>query len=177
MNMLHYKIKELMPANAPPKEQRQASRQLLLQLLTEHCGIGTLPAMNVRFGGKPYFPQYPHIHFNLSHCKSAVMAVISDKKVGCDIEDILSEKCLNMMPVVFKQEDIDIILASENPSLEMTKMWTRKQALVKHNGYIPDDPAEWPSRTTYMEAGESLSLITKHIQESPYVFSIAFFDT
>lgn len=169
--MLHYKIKELMPANAPPKEQRQASRLLLQQLLSEHYGIDTLPVMSMRFGGKPYFPQYPHIHFNLAHCKNAVMAVISDKKVGCDIENVLAEDSLDLLHVVFKQEDIDIILASDNPPLEMTKLWTRNEALVKHFGNIPDDPTDWPS-----PINSHIDIFTEYQQGSPYVFSIAHLD-
>lgn len=163
-----------MPANTPPKEQRQASRLLLQQLLSEHCDIDTLPAMGVRFGGKPYFPQFPHIHFNLAHCKSAVMAVISDNKVGCDIEDVLAEDSLNLLHVVFNQKDIDTILASDNPPLEMTKLWTCKEALAKHNGNIPDDPVNWPTKSDNSESRESLRIITECNRCSPYVFSIAF---
>lgn len=166
--MLHYKIKELRPANALPKEQSLAARQLLLQLLSEHCGIDALPVMGMWFGGKPYFPHYPHINFNLAHCKSAAMAVISDKEVGCDIEDVLTKESLILLHVVFKQEDIDIILASDNPPLEMTKLWTRKEALVKHDGNIPDDPADRPSLKS-----TSINIFTQHQQGCPYVYSIA----
>lgn len=166
--MLHYKIKELQFASAPIEERRLTTRLLLQQLLSEHCGIDSLPKMGVRFGGKPYFPQYPHIHFNLAHCKSAAMAVISDKKVGCDIEDVLTKDCLDLLHVVFRQEDIDIILASDNPPLEMTKLWTRKEAVVKHNGNIPDDPADWPS-----SINTNINIFTEYQQGRPYVYSIA----
>lgn len=94
--------------------------------------------MSVRFGGKSCFPKYLHINFNLAHCKSAAMAVISDKKVGCDIEEVL------------------------------TKLWTRKEALVKDNGNIPDDPTDRPSVIS-----SSINIFTKHQIGSTYVYSIA----
>lgn len=124
--------------------------------------------MSVRFGGKSCFPKYLHINFNLAHCKSAAMAVISDKKVGCDIEEVLTKESLNLLHVAFKQEDIDIIIASDNPPLEMTKLWTRKEALVKDNGKIPDDPTDRPSVIS-----SSINIFTKHQIGSTYVYSIA----
>ena len=37
---------------------------------------------------KPYFPDYPDIHFNVSHSEKMVLAVFADTEVGCDIEYI-----------------------------------------------------------------------------------------
>ncbi|MDE5932051.1 MAG: hypothetical protein K2H40_06150, partial [Lachnospiraceae bacterium] len=34
--------------------------------------------------GKPRLPQYPHIHFSLSHSGSRAMAVFADVETGCD---------------------------------------------------------------------------------------------
>lgn len=161
-----------MPANAPPEEQRLLSRQLLLQLLSEYCGIDTLPLMSVRFGGKPYFPQHPNIHFNLSHCQSAVMAVVSDSRVGCDIEDLFPPDSLTIPHFFFPEKECALILASVDPLLEMTKMWTRKEALVKCRGSIPDDPLEWPSPGDDVNGDVQFRMMTDYQSNRQYVFTI-----
>ena len=38
--------------------------------------------------GKPFLPDYPRLHFNLSHSGSRVLCVISDLPCGCDVEEI-----------------------------------------------------------------------------------------
>ena len=38
--------------------------------------------------GKPYFPEHPDVHFNLSHTAGAVLVGLSDRPVGVDIEHI-----------------------------------------------------------------------------------------
>lgn len=47
-----------------------------------------LPEMARSRSGKPYFPEYPAVQFNLSHTKGAVLVGVSEGPVGVDIERI-----------------------------------------------------------------------------------------
>ena len=45
-----------------------------------------LPEIAKTSFGKPYFPAYPDVHFNISHTDGAVMVGISPRPIGVDIE-------------------------------------------------------------------------------------------
>ena len=47
-----------------------------------------LPEIALSKSGKPYFPEHPSVHFNLSHTKGAVLVGLSDESLGVDIERI-----------------------------------------------------------------------------------------
>lgn len=61
---------------------------LMLQYGLRECfGI---TSFELAFGeyGKPYLPQYPHVHFNISHCDTGCAVAVADCPVGVDIQDI-----------------------------------------------------------------------------------------
>ncbi len=128
-----------------PSLQSLKARRLLARLLYEYYGLIELPRMDFSPDGKPYFPDRPDIHFNLSHCRGAVMAVIAGREVGCDIEDIPDVFPEELLDVAFSLDERRHIAASCEPSRELTCIWTRKEAIVKCLGTIPDDPVDWPS--------------------------------
>lgn len=47
-----------------------------------------LPEIAFSEFGKPYFPEQPDVHFNLSHTRGAVLVGLSDKPLGVDIERV-----------------------------------------------------------------------------------------
>ena len=61
---------------------------LLRLLLYEKFGWRTLPRIAFLEYGKPWFPDYPRVQFNLSHTAGAVMVGLSEQPVGVDIEKI-----------------------------------------------------------------------------------------
>ena len=62
--------------------------------------------------GKPYFPDYPDIHFSVSHSEKMVLAVFADTEVGCDIEYM---------------DSVDLKLAERFfASLNMSLLWNNK---------------------------------------------------
>lgn len=61
---------------------------LLAGLLAEWAGIEPLPAVARRADGKPFFPDFPDLRFNLSHSGPLALCALSDKPVGCDIEGV-----------------------------------------------------------------------------------------
>lgn len=84
---------------------------LLMKGLSEHYGIIEPPLFDFLPHGKPFMPDYPNIHFNISHCEVASACAISDEEVGIDIEYI-----------------------REPYEPEYIRQWTRKEALAKMYG-------------------------------------------
>ncbi len=89
---------------------------------------------------KPYVNE--KIHFNLSHSDKYVVAVISDRKVGIDIEKIKSVKS-NMLEYFCSPKDEKYILGEEKSICEnipatalerFFEVWTFKEAFLKCTG-------------------------------------------
>ena len=61
---------------------------LLCEALRKEYGIMEPPVFEYGEHGKPYIVGHPDIHFNISHCKEAVLCVTSPRPVGVDVEFI-----------------------------------------------------------------------------------------
>ncbi len=59
---------------------------LLAETVKRVWGLESLPAIEREEGGKPYFPDYPDYHFNLSHSGNFSICALSDSPVGVDLE-------------------------------------------------------------------------------------------
>lgn len=134
-----------MPAGASPAAHSKLARDILLELLKESEGLSELPGMAVTPDGKPFFPGRPDLRFSLSHTKGAAMAVIGDREVGCDIEEIDRHGGLDILDYAFSPEERETIVNAPDSKEALTRIWTRKEASVKMRGAIPDNPASWPS--------------------------------
>ena len=73
-------------AVGPKESERELAYRLLELALQREYGLDSLPEIRRAAGGKPYFPQYPHIHFNLSHSRGAAVCALSGEPVGVDVE-------------------------------------------------------------------------------------------
>ncbi len=162
---MFFKIAPTEAAGMSPAQLSGMARGLLASLLDGHYGLSPLPQIAVAENGKPYFPSHPEIHFSLSHCKKAVMAVVDSAEIGCDIEEIQKDFPLELLNVAFSEHEKHRILAAPAPELELTALWTRKEAVVKRNGTIPDFPSTWNS--------EDPNVLTRILPEAGYAFSIA----
>ncbi len=108
---------------------------LLCRGLKEHYGIETMPHFVFGPSGKPYLEEYPQINFNLSHCKRGVLCVIGNgAPVGCDIEVIPDAVEPGVMRLCLNSKEQALVEQSADPCVEFTKLWTRKEALLKFTG-------------------------------------------
>lgn len=107
---------------------------LLCEALRNEYGITEPPLFDFGPHGKPVLRNHPDIHFNLSHCRRAALCVVSDRPVGCDIEDVPAELDLDICRYCSNDVEIADILASDNPPLEFFTRWTRKEAYLKRTG-------------------------------------------
>ncbi|MDR2546176.1 MAG: 4'-phosphopantetheinyl transferase superfamily protein [Lachnospiraceae bacterium] len=85
-------------------------------------------------GLKPFFPDCPDIHFNISHSGDWVVCAISDFEVGIDVEELYERR---ISPALIKR----VLTVSEQahwqslPEHEQVRafydLWTKKEAYVK----------------------------------------------
>ena len=75
--------------------------------------------------GKPFIPN-SNVCFNISNTKGIVVLVIHNKPVGIDIERLRVPR-KNIFSRVFCPEEIKTINCAE----DFTRLWTRKEAVVK----------------------------------------------
>lgn len=72
---------------------------ILRHALWEQYRWRELPPIRLTSLGKPYFPDFPEVHFNLSHTTGAVLVALSGEPVGVDIEHIrpVSERAMRRL--------------------------------------------------------------------------------
>lgn len=110
-----------------------AAYLLLCEALRKEYGITEKPVFEYSEHGKPMLVGFPKIHFNFSHCREAVVCVVSDHPVGVDVESIREYK-ESLVNYTMNEDEAQQIIHSENPALTFTKFWTRKEALLKLTG-------------------------------------------
>lgn len=95
----------------------------LRRALWEQYRWRDLPEIRLTSFGKPYFPEHPDVHFNLSHTAGAVLVALSDRPVGVDIERIrpVSQRVMRRLADV----------ATERAFFQS---WVRREALAKRSG-------------------------------------------
>ncbi len=85
--------------------------------------------------GKPYFPDYPDIHFNVSHSEKMVIAVFADVEVGCDIEYIGTID-LKLAERFFCKPEYEFIMGRQEQERKEAfyRIWTIKESFMKAVG-------------------------------------------
>ena len=96
---------------------------LLRYALWEQYRWRELPQLKRTSLGKPYFPDFPTVHFNLSHTGGAVLVGLSDQMLGVDLEKIrpVSERSMRRIADV----------ATEKAFFQS---WVRREARAKRGG-------------------------------------------
>lgn len=125
--------KMLAIGNDSVRRQSIGAYLLLCRALREEYGIAEPPALGYEDGGKPFLADHPTIHFNLSHCRTAVACAVSRRPIGVDIEsrrpvsDALARHVLNA-------EEYHAVATAEDREIAFLTLWTRKEALLKLTG-------------------------------------------
>ena len=95
-----------------------------------------LPDFSYYENGKPYFGEFPDVYFNLSHCKTGVVCGVSHKPIGVDIQDVRPFS-LSAAKRVCNESELEFLMSIENENdkeYEFTKLWTKKESIVKQSG-------------------------------------------
>ena len=111
-----------------------AAYLLLCEGLRKEYHITEPPTFEYNEHGKPAIVGHPEIHFNMSHCREAVICMLSNKPIGIDVETIhrYSE---SLARYTMSDEEMEQILQSDNPALVFTRLWTMKEAVLKLSGH------------------------------------------
>ncbi len=86
--------------------------------------------------GKPYFAEFPDLHFNISHSANMVMAAFGTVETGCDIEKIKPVD-LKLAKRFFAPSEYEYLRSFENEEgqqLEFYRLWTLKESYMKATG-------------------------------------------
>ena len=144
-----------------------AAYLLLCEGLRKEYGITEKPIFDYGEHGKPTIQGHPDIHFNLSHCREAVICVVSQRPVGVDIESIRHYK-EDLVRYTMNDAEIAQITHSPHPSQAFIQLWTKKEALLKLTG----EGIQGQNLKDILTGDEQ---IETHINvEKNYVYSIVF---
>ena len=100
-------------------EERRLAYRLLETALAQEYGLPSVPAILRQEAGKPYFPDFPDIHFNLSHSHGAAVCALSGAPIGIDVEVL--------RPAPRR-------LSAGMTSEAFFRLWTAQEATVKLSG-------------------------------------------
>lgn len=106
---------------------------LLIFGIYKEYGILIQPEFEYLNKGKPILKDYPHIHFNISHCRKGVVCILNDMPVGIDIQE---ELCFDydFASTVCNSTEMERVLDSCDNNMEFSKLWTAKESVVKLSG-------------------------------------------
>lgn len=107
--------------------------RLLCRALREEYAIGFPPRFGYEAGGKPFLPDHPHIHFNLSHCRLGAACALSPRPVGIDAESVRPYKD-DLARHVLNAEEYARVGESADPAEAFIRLWTMKEAYAKLTG-------------------------------------------
>lgn len=114
-------------------------RYVLNSLAGQALGIESSD-VNIRYSskGRPYIDP-PVLFLTSSHCDGNCVAVVSDARVGCDLQSVrrFAGKSVKHF---FSEEDYVYIEKSACPDNTMTRIWCIKEALFK---YLGDDQLDF----------------------------------
>ena len=110
-----------------------AAYLLLCEGLRKEYGITEKPIFEYVEHGKPFIAGHPDIHFNLSHCREAVVCILSDKPIGIDVESIREFKD-SLVNYTMNANEVEQIKRSRRPDIEFIRLWTMKEAVLKLSG-------------------------------------------
>ena len=82
--------------------------------------------------GKPFF-ENARLNFSISHCNDILVVAFSKGNIGVDIQFLLPFEN-EVARLVCNDDEFNLIADSKNPDLEFTKLWTRKESIVKFYG-------------------------------------------
>lgn len=106
---------------------------LLLWALGEAWGFRALPPLARTERGKPYFPQFPGLHFNLSHSGRLTLCALSHQPVGVDIEQ-LRPRGASLPRYALTAAEYAAWEAAGGGWPAFYALWTRREAWCKYTG-------------------------------------------
>jgi len=143
-----------------------AAYLLLKEALREQEGITENPVFEYGEHGKPFIVGHPELHFNLSHCKEAAVCVLSRRPVGIDVESIGRYR-ESVARYAMNEEELLQIQQAERPEVAFTRLWTKKESLLKLTGLGINDQMK-----SVLEGASSSWFTTIENIEKNYIYTV-----
>ncbi len=142
MITLYYCYYETVPQKEKRSREHQLGRSLLSLGLSRLYSISIPPeqidaCLSVNAHEKPYFQDYPQIHFNISHCDRLVACGFSDRELGVDVEDIgpFRESIFRRVLTPGEKDFLLQFQADQQKYQEyFYRFWTLKESRIKEAG-------------------------------------------
>lgn len=107
--------------------------ELLEELLAAEYGLPGLPELERQAGGKPFFPQRPDLHFNLSHSGDLALCGVGAAPLGVDIE-VIRPRRAGLARYICSPEEYAWYEELGGDWESLYTIWTLKEARVKCTG-------------------------------------------
>lgn len=117
---------------------------------------------------KPYYKEYPNVHFSLSHSGKMAMCVMAEALVGCDVEQV-RDKNRDIAERFFTEEENQFIKAQPHSAEQKDmffRLWTLKESFIKCIGTGLSTPL---NEFSIIPEPEKITL-TQSISSSEYNF-------
>ena len=118
--------------------------------------------------GKPHLIDYPHIHFNISHCPKAIAVGVDDKPIGVDVERFVNPSD-SLLTYCMNDDEVRQVRESSVPERTFAALWTQKEALFKLRG----TGITHELREVLANPHTDVILDTKIFEEQQFAFTIA----
>ena len=113
---------------------REQAYDLLLQAVREMRNFKDLPSIGRTANGKPFFPDFLGLHFNLSHSGSLALCALDSAPVGVDIQ-IVKDSWRDALPRrVCSPKELEWLNGQTDFWSSFTLLWTLKEARAKYTG-------------------------------------------
>jgi|GEM_PF-3583280 len=141
-----WRMEQMMEYRFPADRQLSALAYLLLVFALKNEGLfNGLPEFGYRTSGKPFLANYRDLYFNISHCDGVAACELSGREVGIDVETV-GDYDDDLARSVCNDKEYAWVTRFEDPgnrAKRFTRLWTRKESLVKWLGTgLPDNPRE-----------------------------------
>ncbi len=121
--------------------EHEAGLRLLAEALRDWPGLSGLGPEELEGlmakgeGGKPWFPAFPQVHFNLSHSQDVAVCAVGEAPLGVDVEKIrpVRPSLARRMLTEGERRRLEAVRADERDR-EMLSLWTLKESLAKALG-------------------------------------------
>ena len=127
---------------------RSQAYGLLAVGLREHWDLEQLPSIARGKRGKPLFPDFPQLRFNLSHSGPRALCALDRDEVGVDIQQITLRRSAFLDRLLSPEERAWLLGLGDDPEA-FTQLWTLKESFCKFTGLgltRPPSPADPPFR-------------------------------
>ena len=83
-------------------------------------------------GKKPYFGNYPDIHFSISHSENIWLCAFAEDEVGVDVQVMSHDRpWTKLAERFFSADESALVRNADSPSVTFSRIWSRKEAVVK----------------------------------------------